>query len=256
MQLTADQIAQYREQGYLLLPNVFNPEDLTLIKRNLKALAIPGGEGVVMEDNGLIRALHGCHLNNEYFDQLIRDPRCLGPARQVLEADVYIHQFKINVKAAFGGDVWPWHQDYIFWRKGDGIPTPNLVNISIFLDDITQFNGPLFFIPSSHHQGIIEVPPNVGEEGGWEANVSAKLKYTVPNHVIADLEKRHGMVAATGGAGTLLLFHPNMIHGSVPNISPYDRELLLLTYNHIANQSTGVPNPRPEFLATRHGVAL
>jgi ectoine hydroxylase len=44
---------------------------------------------------------------------------------------VYIYQFKINVKAAFGGDVWQWHQDYIFWRNEDGMPgTESLMLLS------------------------------------------------------------------------------------------------------------------------------
>lgn len=256
MKLTPDQIASYQEQGYLLIPDQFDGETLREIKRQMKQLAVPGGEGVAMEQNGLIRALHGCHLFSPFFECLTRHPACLGPARQLLQGDVYIHQFKINIKAAFGGDVWPWHQDYIFWKKGDGIPNPDLVNISIFLDEVTPFNGPLFFIPGSHKRGMIEVAPGTDEKEGWLANVSAKLKYTVPNEVIAELDKEHGMIAATGGPGTLLIFHPNMVHGSVPNISPHDREILLLTYNHLQNQSQGVPNPRPEFLATRNAAAL
>ena len=30
------------------------------------------------------------------------------------------------------------------------------MNISIFLDDVTEFNGPLFLIPGSHKAGILE----------------------------------------------------------------------------------------------------
>ena len=32
-----------------------------------------------------------------------------------------MHQYKINAKAAFNGDVWQWHQDYGTWAR-DGLP--------------------------------------------------------------------------------------------------------------------------------------
>ena len=30
-----------------------------------------------------------------------------------------MHQFKVNAKAAFDGDVWQWHQDFGVWHKDD-----------------------------------------------------------------------------------------------------------------------------------------
>ena len=36
-----------------------------------------------------------------------------------------MHQFKINGKMAFDGDVWQWHQDYGTWlqRRPDARPS-------------------------------------------------------------------------------------------------------------------------------------
>src|SRR5262249_62330406 len=98
------------------------------------------------------------HRSNEHFARLICDPRILKPAMQILNSDVYVYQFKINVKAAFSGDLWQWHQDYVFWHKEDGMQKPDVINVSIFLDDVTEFNGPIFFIPHSHAEGMIDVP--------------------------------------------------------------------------------------------------
>ena len=33
-----------------------------------------------------------------------------------------MHQFKLNAKAAFEGEVWQWHQDYGTWARDDGMP--------------------------------------------------------------------------------------------------------------------------------------
>ena len=61
-----------------------------------------------------------------------------------------MHQFKINAKAPFDGEVWQWHQDYGTWARDDGMPEPRAMNISVFLDEVMAVNGPLMFIPKSH----------------------------------------------------------------------------------------------------------
>jgi len=33
-----------------------------------------------------------------------------------------MHQFKINAKAPFDGELWQWHQDYGVWAREDGMP--------------------------------------------------------------------------------------------------------------------------------------
>ena len=63
-----------------------------------------------------------------------------------------MHQFKINGKAAFDGDVWQWHQDYGTWMNDDLMPNARAMNVAIFLDEVNEFNGPLMFIPGSHKQ--------------------------------------------------------------------------------------------------------
>ena len=67
-----------------------------------------------------------------------------------------MHQFKINGKMAFEGDVWQWHQDYGTWKNDDLMPTERAMNVAIFLDDVNEFNGPLMFIPGSHKKGVID----------------------------------------------------------------------------------------------------
>ena len=67
-----------------------------------------------------------------------------------------MHQFKINGKMAFDGDVWQWHQDFGTWKNDDEMPEPRAMNVAIFLDDVNEFNGPLMFIPGSHKLGVLD----------------------------------------------------------------------------------------------------
>ena len=47
----------------------------------------------------------------------------IEPVEQVFGEKLYMHQFKINAKAKFDGDVWQWHQDYGTWLRDDGMPS-------------------------------------------------------------------------------------------------------------------------------------
>ena len=61
---------------------------------------------------------------------MVRDARILGPVKQLLVDQVYVYQFKINAKPAFGGESWVWHQDYIAWKICDNLPAPTAPSAS------------------------------------------------------------------------------------------------------------------------------
>jgi len=253
MKLSQEQLTTYENDGLLLFPGFFEAEEVAAMQAETERLMTTDVPGLVFEqDDKTVRALHGCHLYSDFFDRLVRHPRMLELGRRLVDDDVYVHQFKINVKAAFGGDVWPWHQDYVFWLKEDGMPTPRVTNLAIFLDEVNEFNGPLCLIPGSHRGGVVDVPPTGGaasaKQDDWTANFSAKLKYTLEQETIAEWVEDRGIVAPKGPAGSLLIFDSNMAHGSVPNISPFDRKLLIVTYNSVQNQPTFPGEPRPEYL--------
>ncbi|HEY4033887.1 MAG TPA: phytanoyl-CoA dioxygenase family protein [Ktedonobacteraceae bacterium] len=262
MRLTNEQITSYNQQGFLLLPNYFTSTEVDLLKAQLPDIYqedVP--QRVLENDHKTVRSVYGLHVHNEIFKRLVRLPRILEPATQLLNSQVYIHQFKINSKAAFNGDVWQWHQDYIFWAKEDGMPSPRAVNITIFLDEVNEFNGPMFFIPRTHLVDTVDVPANtknsaIDHEATWLSNLTADLKYTLDRQTIASLIKVHGIMSAKGPSSSILLFHPNLVHGSPSNISPFDRTIIIITYNSIENIPRNIETPRPDFLASRSFTAV
>lgn len=258
MHLSPEQIAAYREQGFLLLPGVFSNAEIQDYLDRIEILKQIDSPSRVLEKSGIVRALHGSHLDDRRFAELCRLPRMLEPARQLLGEDVYVYQFKINVKAAFGGEVWDWHQDYIFWQQEDGMPEPAATNVMIFLDEVTEFNGPLIVVPGSHRGGVVHPPAGrLGrEEGGWEDDVSADLKFTLDTDTVRSMVERGGMAAPKGPRGSVLIFHPNVAHASVPNISPHHRRVLIVTYNRSDNAPQAQDLWRPEFLVSRDCTPL
>jgi ectoine hydroxylase len=254
MMLSDQEVLDYETDGFVIRPGAMRDEDIGLLADRTRRLEGESHPGHVLESHGRShRALHGCHLYDDCFKELVRLPQFLGPARQLLGTEVYVHQLKINLKCAFSGDIWPWHQDYIYWRNEDGIPRDAVTSVMIFLDNIDEFNGPIFFVPGSHRQGCIEMPRPADAPAGWESNVSANLTYQVSEDMVAELIRAGGMVSAKGPRGTAVWFHGNIVHASLPNISPQSRRLVIVTYNAVDNVPVEQPGreQRPVFLSAR-----
>ena len=255
MYITDEQIQDYRRHGYLLLPELFSPAEVREMKDALPAVFAEDSPARVMEtESGVVRSVYGSHRTHDVFARMVRDPRLLVPAQRLLGDEVYVHQFKVNAKLAFRGEVWEWHQDYIFLRNEDGMPTANVVTVALFLDEVNEFNGPLLFVPGSQRGGVIEPPSRRGGDQGepsWKADVSAALSYTVQQDTLAELVAEGGIVAPKGPEGSVLFFDGNVVHGSAPNMSPFDRMLALVTYNAVSNAPVAREKPRPEFLCSR-----
>jgi hypothetical protein len=266
MLLSQEQLKRYEDQGFLFLPECLSHREVDMMKTELPAIFTENSpRRVVEKDGGVVRSVYGSHLNNDVFQRVTRHPRLVEPAMQILKSKVYVYQFKINAKKAFGGDNWEWHQDYIFWRKEDGMPTARVTSIVIYLDDVTEFNGPLFLIPGSHKEGVIEVSPldenpaqdirqheTYRDSPNWIANLTTKLRYSLDQVIVAGMIEKYGIVSPKGPRGSLLLVDGNIIHGSPSNISPFDRAVVIVTFNSIDNVPATVTNPRPEFLSNRN----
>jgi ectoine hydroxylase len=120
MKLAAHEMNAYKRDEYLVQDQALSEEatDL-LLARTLSFQAHTYTAHVLEKDGKTYRAFHGCHLYDDAYKELIRAPQFLEPAQQLLDDHVYIHQLKLNVKQAFSGEMWPWHQDYIYWFHGN-----------------------------------------------------------------------------------------------------------------------------------------
>ena len=155
MTLSPAEVKQFDELGYLFFPNCFNEEEIALLRDDAEAILKLDRQEIWREKSGAPRTAFAAHTFNETFRLLASHPRLIEPLRQLFSEDVYVHQFKINAKAAFEGDVWQWHQDYGTWARDDGMPEPRAMNIAVFLDEVMPINGALMLIPRSHRQGVL-----------------------------------------------------------------------------------------------------
>jgi ectoine hydroxylase-related dioxygenase (phytanoyl-CoA dioxygenase family) len=265
MFLTKEQLESYENEGLLFLPEYFSQGEVGLMKGEAATLLGRESASRVVEKGGeLVRSVYGAHMSNDVFGHLSKHGRTVGPAMEILGSDAYVYQSKINAKAAFGGDVWEWHQDFIFWHKEDGMPSPRVTNFIIFLDDVSEFNGPLYFIPGSHREGMIDTRPDSDElaerlgqhkpyqgSPAWISNLTADLKYSLNKNTIGSLVNKYGIVSPKGRAGSVLLTHGDLVHGSPCNMSPFDRMVAIITFNSVENVPLRAEKRRPDFLSSR-----
>jgi ectoine hydroxylase len=227
MRLLRKQIDRFEAEGYLFLPEVFTRHEAALLRREAERVYELDREEVWRESSGTARTAFAAHTYNEAFRRLGRHPRLIEPVMQLLGGPVYMHQYKVNAKAAFDGEVWQWHQDYGTWRRDDEMPEPRAMNIAVFLDDVTAANGPLLFIPGSHKHGVLAA--------GHDLATTSYPLWTLDRETVTRLAERGGCVAPTGPAGCVLLFSSLLVHASPPNISPFGRIIVYLSLCHVDN---------------------
>ena len=148
----------------------------------------------------------------------------VGPA-------VKYHQSKLNFKWAKGGAEVKWHYDISFWPHTNYSP----LTVGTYLYDCEMDQGPVGFLPGSHHRPM---PSQYDESGRWTGCLS--------EHDVAaiDTGKAKYMV---GPAGSLTLHNCRTLHSSPANTSDKGRPLLLYVltsgdaFPYTANP---IPSPR------------
>jgi ectoine hydroxylase len=247
MHLSPQEVERFEREGYLFFPGLFSAAEMQGLQDEVPRLfAQQRPENVREKDRDAVRTNFAAHLYSRPFARLARHPRMVRPIMQIFGEAVYMHQFKINGKMAFDGDVWQWHQDYGTWQRDDDMPQPRAMNVAIFLDEVNEFNGPLMFIPASHKLGVIEAAHDV-------ATTSYPL-WTIDNDTIAKLVAHGGIVAPKGQVGSMILFHSCLVHASTSNLSPWNRISVYLSLCAVSNHIRRFK--RPEYIAHRDFAPL
>lgn len=233
MQLTQAQIDAYHRDGYVAIADVFTRAEVAVLNAALDRFIDERRPEIHMQRRGTEapRLIYAADRYSEAFRRLSLHPRWIGPAKQLLGSDVYIHQLRINPKAAFDGEPFWWHQDYGTWRLEDGMPTPRALMIAIYLNDVDATNGPLLVIPGSHHHGHID-------ETHPDRNPTGYTVVDIDRPAIANLVAEHGIRAMTFNAGSVMFMNCNLVHASPENLTPHRRTIVYVNANSVQNKIT------------------
>jgi len=231
MLLTPEQLLRFQQDGFLLLPQLFSPAEIEILRAAMERVFRQDDPANIREKHSqVVRTAMALHQRDEVFARLARHPRFVEPAQQIAGPDLYIQQAKINVKEAFTGEIWQWHQDFSTHHHDDGVPRPLALNLHVFLDDVNEFNGPLYFVRGSHRFGPAATL--------HDTTTTSYPLWVVPPEVVKKMTAQGDLVSAKGPAGTAVIFGDVLVHGSPPNLSPWPRAIFSLILNPVNNHST------------------
>lgn len=261
MKLTETQIKDYHTNGYLIIDSLFTPSEVEKLKNAIQSIADTPVPNIIREENGDIRSVFAPHQFIEEYEWLYKQERLVRPAQQLLDnSSIYLYQYKLNNKKAFDGGVWEWHQDFPFWHIDDGVKEVAMLSAMVLLQDTEQVQGPLMFIPESHKSGIATFQNKehlTKDTIKLENSLNGDLKFTIKNELIKNMVDHSGIKPGIGKVGTTIFFHPNVYHGSSANISPYDRNTAIITYNITSNlPEDRKEKNRPTYICSRNFDAI
>ena len=221
--LTDAQIAFYREQGYLLVEDVFTAEELAELNRVTDGF-IHRARGATESDatfdlapdhsaeHPKVRRVKNPTRQHPAYDRAMRNPRLLAILQDLLGPAVRFDHAKLNIKPVGGGAAIEWHQDWAFYPHSND----DLLAVGVFLEDVKPESGPLMVIPGSHKGAVHDHH----HEGVFVGAID-------PAVLSADRERA---VALTGPAGAVTLHHVRTLHASSENRGDRARRLLLFSY--------------------------
>jgi len=187
VKLSQEQIQQFESDGYLFFPGLFTPGEIKILIDEVPRLyAQHRPEKRAREGSDAVRTNFAAHMYSYPFAKLARHPRMVEPIVQLVGEELYMHQFKINGKMAFDGDVWQWHQDYGTWKNDDLMPEARAMNVAIFLTRSTSSTD------ADAHSG----QPQAGRDRSRSRHLDDELSLWTINHdTIRKLVERGGIVA-------------------------------------------------------------
>ncbi len=255
--IDAATLASHDAKGYHIVEGLLSPAEVQGYWQELVRLSgdeqLKADERVITEKKtGSVRSIFEVHKISELIAELVRDPRVLDRARQILGSEVYIHQSRVNYMPGFKGTGFYWHSDFETWHAEDGMPRPRAVSCSIALTDNYPFNGGLMVMPGSQRTFV----PCVGEtpDDYYKSSLKEQEIGVPSENDITKLAAEYGIDQFTGPAGSALWFDSNIMHGSGNNITPYPRSNIFLVFNSAENvlvEPFAAAKPRPTFIGSR-----
>ncbi|ANN14821.1 ectoine hydroxylase [Amycolatopsis orientalis] len=259
--IDAATLANHDARGYTVVDQLLSPGEVQTYWQELVRLSSGDhrdDERVITEaKTGEVRSIFDVHETSELIAELVRDPRVLDRARQILGSEVYVHQSRVNYMPGFKGTGFYWHSDFETWHAEDGMPAPRAVSCSIALTDNYPFNGGLMVMPGSQRtfvQCAGETP-----EDNYKSSLKEQRVGVPSEDDITKLAAEYGIDQFTGQAGSALWFDSNVMHGSSNNITPYPRSNIFVVFNSVENalrEPFAAIEPRPAFIAGRDSTPL
>ena len=200
--LTEEQVGFYDDNGYLVVPGLFDDEDCERMKRLAETVA---EEGYPVTLN--------IHRKIRLFLDVMKDPILVSIIRTVQRHPIVGLNSQYLYKRAgtpYAKQSWTPHQDsaYVSAKKG------TYAQVHIFLEPSDRENGGLFYYAGSHKEDIL--PYDYAKS--WKEDFD-EHGISHPGWRIKDIPSQYQRVDIVGPKGGICLQDGHVIHGSYPNLT-------------------------------------
>lgn len=231
--LTGEQVALFREQGFVSGIKILTDEQVGILNEELVKLQTVNEEEKKLfyhyesneaedPDKVLFHAIGGWRVTPGFHD-LIWSPAYRMATYQLLGQSFRLFHDQLFCKPPLHGGVVAWHQDFSYWTFTK--PMHHLT-CWIGLDDANTENGCLYFLPGSHKWGLLPITGLTGDMNAIKNVLNEEQNTVFKNRVANELPK-----------GYASFHHPLMIHGSYANYSTRPRRAVVL--NAMASTTLG-----------------
>ena len=188
----------YTRDGFVFPIDVVSAEEAEQVRADLEA-----AEAELANDArrlAVLRAYPDRVLPS--FDALIRNPRLIEAAAQVLGPDLMVWSSGLFIKEARSPKIVSWHQDLTYWGLDDAEETTCWVALS----PATVASGCMKFVPGSHTRQLVKHVDTFDENN----------LLTRGQEIAVEVNEADGVdvVLATGQAS---MHHGHLFHASGPN---------------------------------------
>ncbi len=246
-QLTPDQIASYRDNGFLVIPDFLAPEELAtwrqhvddaVAKREDLKLANSNwrSSGDSYYDNVFIQRIN-LWQDHEGMRELMLDAR-LGKLATELEGvdGIRIWHDQALIKKPWGNPT-GWHLDDPYWS----FHSRHAISIWVALDDATLENGCLYFVPGSYKTATFknaDIGQNIGDLFRAYPEWSTQKATAAPMKA-GSCSFHNGLTAHGAGANMTPGFRRAMTCAYMPDGSTFNGQQNVLPDAYIAQLKVG-----------------
>ena len=226
------QIDQFHRDGYLVIENVLNQEELLGLRTQLETWVDESrdfqeayGETIdgrsrfdvdptdhSSDHPALRRVSSPTEISDAYFETAIHSNMAEMAGELIGGSGTRFHHSKVNAKLPHTATTVKWHQDFPFTPHTND----DMITALLMVGEVTQDNGPLQVIPGSHKGELYNHWQNGRFTGKVEDDVEAKAC--------------QDFVSCIGPAGSVCFMHTRLLLASGANHTELPRYLFITVY--------------------------
>ena len=216
---TAETIAEFQENGFVIVPDLLNAEEVDLLSRIARSDRDLAASTYGRQDADGVAVMLSVRneLGDDMYSAIAASQRVVERMTAFLGDEVYHYHHKLILKEPRVGGAWEWHQDYGYWYN-NGCLYPDMGSCLIAIDAASQANGCLQVLRGSHRLGRINHQKTGDQTGADLERVAAAVE-------------RLELVHVELPAGGAVFFHANLLHRSDQNHSENPRWALICCFN-------------------------